>query len=256
MTTPARVVLVTIPKAGTYLFSEAVRRLGFEQTHLHLAPKRVVAYDPARLEEGRAHPERFQVDCSIEQSVRLVRAGQFAASHLPFDETTADALEGCRVVFAMRELRAALVSRMRFRFTTGRTEAPEGFGEDDEQTREQVATHLSANAGVQLDAVRAQLGWLRHPGVLAVRFEDLLARDMGVIGSLRSHLGPGRAPAEPDAEVAGNALATETLTRSSGTTDLGAMWSDAAEAVFERLGGPALNVAFGYEPSVEFRRSA
>jgi len=240
MPTPARVVLVTIPKAGTYLFSEAVRRLGFEQTHLHLAPDRVVAYDPARLDEGRAHPERFQVDCRIEQSTRLVRHGQFAASHLPCNERTIAALDGCRVVFAVRELRSALASRARFDTETGRVE-PRGS----------LTDHLAHHAPAQLDAMRAQLEWLARPGVLTVRFEDLLARNPTVIGAMRAHLAPGPRPADPDADVIAGSLGAETLTRSTGTTDLGALWSDDAESIFQRLAGPELNERFGYpEPAV------
>ncbi|MEZ6318078.1 MAG: hypothetical protein R3B49_04875 [Phycisphaerales bacterium] len=147
-TPPARVVLVTIPKAGTYLFSETIRRLGFEQTHLHLAPDRVVAYDPARLDEGRAHPERFQVDCRIEQSTRLVRAGQFAASHLPCNERTLAALEDCRVIFATRELRSSLVSRARFDTKTGRFPNPEGVADPSRL----VAAYLGRYAPARFEA--------------------------------------------------------------------------------------------------------
>lgn len=251
-TPPARVVLVTIPKAGTYLFSETIRRLGFEQTHLHLAPDRVVAYDPARLDEGRAHPERFQVDCRIEQSTRLVRAGQFAASHLPCNERTLAALEDCRVIFATRELRSSLVSRARFDTKTGRFPNPEGVADPSRL----VAAYLGRYAPARFEALRAQLGWLTHPGVLTVRFEDLLARDTSAIAAMRAHLGPAPLPAEPDADIIEGSLAAETLTRSGSTSDLHTLWTDEAEAVFQQFGGPDLNDRFGYPEPAGVRRSA
>ncbi len=53
---PPRVVLNSIPKAGTCLISEIIARLGFHQTYLHLALKRVIAYDRNLLHSGRSGP--------------------------------------------------------------------------------------------------------------------------------------------------------------------------------------------------------
>ncbi|MEZ6243350.1 MAG: sulfotransferase domain-containing protein [Phycisphaerales bacterium] len=248
---PARVILVTVPKAGTYLVSEIVRRLGFEQTHLHLAMTRVVAYDPALLDEGRSNPARFEVKCPIRESIRLVRCGQFAASHLPYEPEAVSALSGCRVVFATRELRSALVSWMRFYVATGRASGPKAIEDTRSSPQEMTIADLEANAGDRLDAVKKQLGWLEHEGIHVLRYEDLIARDVATIGSLREFLQPAPSTSNPasDESIIEQALATDTLTRTTEATRLDAYWSDEAEEIFHRLGGPQLNQRLGYPES-------
>lgn len=248
---PARVILVTNPKAGTYLLSEIVRRLGFEQTYLHLAMNRVIAYDPARMQEGRSTPTRFEINCPLHESVRLVRHGQFAASHLACNTESVSALAGALVVFATREIRSSIVSLMRFHSATGRASVPNDLADAAADIKQATVAYMRASAVKRLDVVRRQLGWLELDDVHVVRYEHMIAGDAASVAALRAFLQPAPPAAkhEPDEQIIRHALTTDTLTRSSTATELEEYWSDEAEDFFQSLGGPELNERLGYSES-------
>lgn len=240
---PPRVLINTVPKAGTYLVSELARRLGFGQTHLHLTPGHVDAYDPSRLEEGRAHPERFRRTIPLHESVGLVGPGEFAAGHLAATPEIIAALHGLRVVFVRRDLRAALVSSMRFHHETGRPgEGCDPTGDDAAD----LARFVRGRGALLIERARAQLPWLDRAGVLQLRFEAVRHDPAGAIDELRAFLGRAVGPPRDAAELAAGVTGSRTLTRSAAPADPRPCWTDETERTFGALGGPALNAAYGY----------
>ena len=107
-----------MPKAGTYFIAECSRRLGCEPTHLHLDHTVVWDYRQRTIEEIRADSFRYMVKMSLEQSLRLVRPGQFAVGHVECRDETKQWLRGFKKILIYRDLRDALISQMRF---------PEGY---------------------------------------------------------------------------------------------------------------------------------
>jgi len=72
-----KVMIVSQPKAGTYLLSDIVGRLGFRQTFYHFSMECFDAYDPDRLEEGRRNPDDFRVVEPIQTSIKRVKVCWF-----------------------------------------------------------------------------------------------------------------------------------------------------------------------------------
>lgn len=248
MTIPLpRAIVVTQPKAGTYLISEILRRLGLHQTWYHLRLDSLDAYDGRQLDEGRRDPRHCRAQIPIEQAVKLIRTAEFAVGHLPCCDRATAALADFRLIFARREQRAALVSAMRFRHQTGRPGA--GGGHLDEDPRAAALEFLRASGPGLLQQARDTLGWVERPGALALRFEDVRANPALAAAQIARHLG---LPCADPAQVARDLDAADTLTRSAtpavgaAPTSLDRYWSDEAEAIFTDLGGPQLNAAAGY----------
>jgi hypothetical protein len=239
---PPRVILLTQPKAGTYLISEILRRLGLHQTYYHLGLDSLDAYDRHQLDQGRREPRRYRAAIPIEQAARIIRTGEFAVGHLPCCDRAADALADFRLVFCRREQRAALVSCMRFHHQTGRP-AP-GAGQPlDERPRARTAEFLRRSGPKLVEQARRTLDWADHPGVLPLRFEDVRARPAAAAAQIAGHLG---LPCPDPARIAHELESADTLTCAAAPTALDHYWSGEAEAIFTGLGGPQLNAAAGY----------
>jgi hypothetical protein len=238
-TTP--VIVVSIPKAGTYLVSEILRNLGFDRTWMHLSRsgRHFMRYDPQRLEEGRQHPDRFKVEMPLAESLALIGDGAFAVSHLPRTPVNERLLDRFRIVFVQRDLRRCLVSRLRVWLSTdrGRPFAGTAWYRHPDR-REKMRLMLGARGADLLDEIRSIARWRSFPGVVTLSYERIVAGDLpGLLGA--------EAPAV--AAAADRALRARTLTRSGPTERFEDYWGPEAEAVFAGLGGLDLNRALGYE---------
>jgi hypothetical protein len=238
-TTP--VIVVSIPKAGTYLVSEVLSHLGFDQTWMHLSRsgRHFNRYDPRRLEEGRQHPERFKVEMPLADSLALIGDGAFAVSHLPRTADHERLLDRFRIVFVKRDLRKCLVSRLRVWLGTdrGRAFAETAWYRHPER-RQQTALMLRDRGPELLDEMRAIARWRDHAGVTTLSYEQVTAADVpGLLG----------ADAATVAAAVDTALRARTLTRSRGSVTFEDFWGPQAQSVFAGLGGVGLNRALGYE---------
>lgn len=235
--TPPRVLLATQRKAGTYLLSSVVARLGFHQTHYHLNKRRMQAYDPALLELGAQQPRLFDVQIRLVESLKLIRHGEFAASHLPPTARIRGLVGDFRVVSCVRELRSALRSEARFALST------RGKGEDLARAIERhgIAGFITRHGARHIKRAQEVAAWGTLDNGILLKFEELKSDpDLGV-GRLATFLGvTDRDPAE----VLEAAKAGQSLTKSEGFLPLD--WDDRAEAAFAKIGGPAANTALGY----------
>jgi hypothetical protein len=235
------IVVTSIPKSGTYLLGEVLSNLGYRPTWMHLAGSgtHFTQYSPARLAEGRDDPRRFRVMMPLEESLRLVRPGEFAVGHLPRTADTERLLGGFRVIFLKRELRACLVSLMRFRLETRRGEPFRRATWYRQPDRIRRTVLFLRDCGPEaLRESRAIAAWGEHPDATTVSYEQVAGRQLeSLLGASGTRL---------DACI-GRALAARTLTRNEMPTDSSEHWSPAAESVFVEIGGLALSRALGYE---------
>nr|VFJ94295.1 MAG: Sulfotransferase domain-containing protein [Candidatus Kentron sp. H]VFJ94843.1 MAG: Sulfotransferase domain-containing protein [Candidatus Kentron sp. H]VFK01305.1 MAG: Sulfotransferase domain-containing protein [Candidatus Kentron sp. H] len=232
-----RVLLATQPKAGTYLLSEILSKIGFDQTYLHLGLARLEAYDPVLLEMGAANPKAFSCAIPINESLRLIRSGQFAASHL-VPTGTLDALIGdsFKVLVCVRELRSSLTSLSNF-FAS----LPRG-GDLGSEVAERGITHFLKKKGAKT-IKQAELiwQWKEREYARIIRFEDIVNGNESVIEDIGCHIGLNVKNA---ASIVHSALEAQTLTKSIGFTKL--EWGEQEERQFIRLGGDRVNKLMGY----------
>ena len=235
-----RVLISTMPKSGTYLLSEIVKELGFHQTYYHLCRHKLQSYEPTLLEQGRLHPRDFDVFLPIEQSNRLIRSGEFAASHLEPDVLVCECFSDFKVVSCIRELRSALRSYARF--------VVESAGRDGtRKIRQQKIIETHGFAGwietigpENLQKAKKIFSWKDRSNAILVRMEDLLRCPELVIRNIADHL-------NEDVTIDFDVVkGRDTLTKSTNlSADLN--WDDDAEAAFRKIGGIEVNQLLGYE---------
>jgi hypothetical protein len=171
-----RVMVVSMPKAGTYLMARLLDRLGFIDTELHLGEAVLTDYRGLPLEEKRGAGFRDRViRLPITMSAGLVTTGQFAVGHLPHTPTVRHALAGFRTIVLIRNPYDAIVSRLRFRLESGR-EPPETPWVRMTPGPAQALAYLHhVGRDRVLGSIAPLRGWLEEPGVCVVSFEQLTA---------------------------------------------------------------------------------
>jgi hypothetical protein len=233
-----RVMLMTQPKAGTYLYSEILKGLGIHQTYFHIGKDKLQAYDRALLDDGLANPELFDCMFPLSQSRRLVRSNEFAASHLAPDPDVIPLLQGFKIIAAIRELRKSMLSYTRFVLASGR-----GSSELSRKlVQEGVCGYIEVRGQWYIERAIAIANWKSQPNALLVRFEDLHADPSGEVERLAQHL--ESVSSFDYLRIYNDALNARTMTKSTGWEELS--WTDEAERAFEKIGGPQANHILGY----------
>jgi hypothetical protein len=249
---PHRVMVCSIPKAGTYLVGEVLHRLGTVASGFHFSTDGHMFMDArfATREEARNEFARFCHGVPLERALPLVRPGQHAVSHLECTPRTRALLAEFRVVFVYRDLRDALVSWLRFHQDTGREQQWNWIWERHADRRARLAVFLGEAGELFFGMCRALVPWLTEPSAFPVRFETLHgdegpeARER-LCRALAAFLCHARPADAPDTVLPG-LTTTPTLTSSGARTRREEYWSAAAEELFLRLGGGELNAALGY----------
>ena len=248
--TSARVLATTVPKSGTYLLGQVLERLGF-------GPIGVQVYEDAvqdlrgQTRDEALDTDNVQVRLPIEQSLPLVRAGQYALGHVAYSERSLSAAKDFAVLFVYRDLRDCFVSLVRFSERLKRSGPPPAWATLRGRA-EKMNGFLDEPCGVEwfMGLARGVVPWMTHPGVLPVRYETLLG-DEGresaerLVGAICRAVGveAGRGRA---AEVLAAAVSSETITKSSGRSKWTDYWDDRVEAKFRHVGAADLNRALGY----------
>ncbi|HEV8067163.1 MAG TPA: sulfotransferase domain-containing protein [Planctomycetaceae bacterium] len=245
-----RVIVVSIPKSGTYLAAELLKALGYQWTGMHLAETAYTDYTGSALEEARQDPGRFVRSEPLSVSLTHIQPGQFAVGHLPFKDDVVQATGPFKRLYLTRDLRLALISYMRFMHTTGRLGAKHLAWYSIPDLRKRCYVFLQTSAPYMLKRFyEGMVGWSNLDDTLPVRFEDLTndaERATRVIESVAKFLGTPSCDAQ---SILRASLATETITKSDGLTRLDDYWSSQSEKCFIEIGGADLNARLGCSPA-------
>jgi hypothetical protein len=249
---PHRVMVCSIPKAGTYLVGEVLQRLGTVATGFHFSTDGDMFMDArfATRAEARNEFARLCHGVPFERALPLVRPGQHAVSHLECTPRTRTLLAEFRVVFVYRDLRDAVVSWLRFHQDTGREEQWNWIWEHHADRHERLVVFLREAGELFFGMCRALVPWLNDPSTFPVRFETLHGDDGSeaqeqLCRALAAFIGHSR-PADAPGVVLPGLTATPTLTSSGARTRREEYWSAAAEELFFGFGGGEINAALGY----------
>jgi hypothetical protein len=243
---PNRVLVVSLPKAGTYLVAEVLKALGYRSTGMHLAETAYSDYNGAELDEARRNPGRFARSEPLSQSLLRIAAGEFAVGHLACKRDIVEQTASFKRIYLTRDLRTALVSYMRFLTTTGRSNAREMSWYAVSEPKARVVEFLRTSAPIFLDRLYKDLaGWSQVPGVRRLHFEDLMhERETAprAVESIADFLGQPSCDAR---RILNSSLASDTITKSDGLTQLADYWSPEAERQFIAIGGAGLSARLG-----------
>jgi len=249
---PHRVMACSMPKAGTYFIAEALCRLGCEPTHLHLDHTVVWDYRERTIEEIRADSFRYMVKVPLEQSLRLVRPGQFAVGHVECRDDAKRWLRSFKKIFIYRDLRDALISQMRFLKDTNCGGPATDAWMDVPEGPEQMAGFFRAEAHVDymFAKFRGMAAWLREPDVLSLSFEVLYG-DQGreaqslAVEIIREFL-DAPAPTDCSDDLMAMLIGKPTRTWSGRRSSREVYWNDDIEDLFRAKGGHEVNAGLGY----------
>lgn len=248
-----RVVVVSIPKSGTYLVAELLKALGYRSTGMHLAETAYTDYTGSRLEDARRDPGRFTRSEPLPAALTRIGPGEFAVGHLPFKAEVVEATAPFKRLFVTRDLRWALISYMRFMHSTGRLGAKHLAWYPIADLRKRCYVFLQTTAPYLLKRFYEGLaGWSQLTDVLPVRFEDVVSQGPRATRTVESIARFLDLPHCDASSVLRASLAAETITKSEGLTQLDDYWSREAERTFIAIGGPELNARLGcgQSPSV------
>jgi len=173
---PPRVLVNAMPKSGTHLATGLLRllpRMRFSGVH-------VTAFDIAA--DGALDAAR------LSRRLSRVRTGQFASAHLPADRAVLEAIDDLRyrVLFVYRDPRDVVVSDLHYILSFDRH--PMHTALTAMAPSERLTAVINGLPGMRsglplleslADRMNAYRGWLARPGVLCVRFEDLVGSHGG-----------------------------------------------------------------------------
>lgn len=251
----------TQPKAGTYFISDIIARLGFENTGFHVMRNFYLDTHSQSLEDNATQPGLARVDKFFAPVVRSLQGKQFAFGHFPLPLNPEVPRPDMKYVCAYRDPKSALVSEfIDFRFRRkdikrfSQASIPDdrkafvaflkkrGLGGHFEDFRNMllyrslVAHHLAS------PKERDRAHFVNFSSIRSNPEEiDALARFLGV-----------EIAAGQSASIHAAALASETKTKASSIdVDRDALWSDAAEKVYQESGYPAA-VQYGRQLGLTF----
>ncbi len=248
---PHRIVVCSIPKAGTYLVAELLTRLGCVSTKLHLSSLVLSDYRSATVREMREEFARFTVQLDVPDVLRLMLPGQFAVGHLHCTNEIRASLQAGKNLFLYRNLRDALVSFIRFVADTGRGgEAAESWRHKPDGA-EKMLLAVDQLGQTFFDTAVPMLDWVGEQSVLSVKFEALygdngtnaqqqLVEQVHDFLDLTTPLG--------DVQVLfRDLIGAPTKTWSGKRSNWQTFWNDEVEERFRSLGGHQANARLGYE---------
>lgn len=235
----SRVLIVTQPKAGTYLVAEIVRLAGFHHSYLHLGMRRLQAYDRNYLREGLSNPRMFDVACGIEESRKLVRFGELAVSHLEYSADLARQLSKFRIIHVKREMRSSFISWSRMLLHSNKF----GSNMSDAIRQRGVSAFMDARGLAMIRNAVSINEWSNEENVLSLKMEEMMSDPVGAVDSIIQHV-HGDRPSEASGLWA-QATSAETLTSSASFPKVS--WTAQDESTFRDIGGREANKRLGYD---------
>jgi hypothetical protein len=174
-----RIVVCSLPKAGTYFLTEVLSQMGCVATQLHLASDALTDYRWATRQEAREEYERFNTSLELSESLKLVQPGQFAVGHLGCTPQSRLLLSDFKKVFLYRDLRDGLASYLRFHADTQR-EGPRTRAWSDLPDCPGKMLGFLDHLGASYFAMCLPMGdWLDQTDVFKLSFETLYG-DQGI----------------------------------------------------------------------------
>lgn len=245
-----------MPKSGSHLIIQVLQGL------VDLGPFVNPGFPPL----NRSEDNRKLNDATVLENIQRMRSGDIAYGYIqarqPFISVIND--PGKAMVFVYRDPRDMIVSHV---FYATQMYAGHGMHEYYQDTLQNMEQRIDAairgvdEPGSELSSVaqkyQAYLGWLEQPGVLSLRFEDLILDRPASLGHILEYLeGFGFRPSV-SRQAALETLAAAIAPRKSGTFRKGqpGNWrehfTEENKYTFKQHAGDLL-IRLGYEPGYDW----
>lgn len=245
-----KVILVSMPKAGTYLATGVLQKLGWNFSGYHLQTTHYTDYTEGETEVARFEPEKLKVEMPLEESLRLIGRKQFAVGHLPMNPAVTRLLRGFEIIFLQREVRSAICSYFRFLRETGRQNSREKDWFSEPDLKLAFHSFLEDQGARRIEMYAAFHRWRGLKQVRLLCFEWFKQGEYEKISSaLRGLVGFGGRRKIERAVLETSAAASLTRSKKAETGPkfgVDSFWSEHAEDFFIRHGGLEANRLLGY----------
>lgn len=161
-----RVLIISQPKAGTYLCGSFLKSLGLHHTYIHLAEDNYTHYDPANLEQGRQSPHEYKKNKPLNLSLKMIKNNSFAMCHINCTYQNINLTQDFKRIILTRDYQDANKSWKRWVTESGRP----GRGELDRKKHAAI------------------LEWLKIPGTFGLDFQEMIQADTEKLDALQKYL--------------------------------------------------------------------
>ncbi|GAB4236446.1 MAG: hypothetical protein Kow00109_09990 [Acidobacteriota bacterium] len=242
------VVVITIPKSGTYLLAAYLKALGLIDTGVHLTDHGFTDYRNKTLPEMLSRYREYYHAYPLSLVTQLIHEGQFAVAHIICNARSVAAFAKFRIVFAKRELRSTLISHMRWLERSGRGE--DWFWKKIKNPKLRTLEFLHCCGPWLLSWYKSIANWQFQPRVLTVSFESLLTASAGTAVSVAEQVGVGISTHQAVQQLH-KVLKKPTMTWSGKISNASEYWSKEAEELFQDLGGLEFSTELGYPANID-----
>lgn len=115
-----RILVVSQPKAGTYLCGNILEELGFNHTYIHISESKHEKYDPNNMQANRDTPQKFTHKSQPKNSIKLIGPGSFGMTHIQRNKQIDNTVKDYKIIFLERPFADAKKSWDRFANNTKR----------------------------------------------------------------------------------------------------------------------------------------
>lgn len=168
-----KVALCSVPKSGTYLVSNFLKELGFEDSRLHLNDNEYSDYSGSSLELARKSPEKYRVKASFKDAINTIKDNQFVVGH--FSVKNRINLAAFKTIFLYRDLGDASISFAVWTQKTNRwrTNEKQDKWRNNVDSKDFVVDFLKEHGSSITALFKKTVPWIREEGVLKLKFEHL-----------------------------------------------------------------------------------
>ncbi len=246
-----------MPKSGSHLIIQALQGL------TRLGPFVNPGFPPV----NRTEENRKLSDADVLTAIQRMRPGDIGYGYISANEPFLSALSapGRATIFVYRDPRDMIISHIFYATQMHKGHWMRRYYTEVLQTMEQridAAIQGVDEPGSELTDIRRRylgyLGWLEQPGVLSLRFEDLILQRRAAFGRILDYLEERGAPIQAQSETALDIMEAAIAPKKSGTFRKGqpGNWrehfTEGNIALFKEKTGDLL-VRLGYEQDGAWR---
>ena len=246
-----RIIVNTVPKAGTYLIDHALESIGFNKLEFHVGSE--ILHDNRGVDMDKVHwdPDARLILCPARSFAAIMGPGEFAVGHIgSLEELKSIRESGVHLINCVRDLRKVLKSYYNFKKNNVRSVSPA----DDLWRR--LPTEKGGFESFLIQFADLDVKFVRHmASLMADNFPDRIGFEEIVSGEFSEasrttldRIEPGFADEFCHQCTASVGQKTSTY---SGEPKTGAdIWNPDIERFFVDFGLARINEALGYETQV------
>lgn len=238
-----KIFVITLPKAGTYLIAEILKKMGFEQS-AHISTHDIIDLKITDLDTLRANPDVYVKPTTFTRALEVVKPNHFAVGHIPCQEPIKEALLGWKKIFAYRNMRDIVISAVRYysKIKHPRYDDLEKafYFKSLPMGEEKIALWMQLWGEEHVLLAKEMAPWLVDPSVMSVRFESLIGvngsdHQLKSVKQIATHVGKELADEEA-AKIITDSIATTTSTSTGKLSDYKEWWTPNLETIYTEMG--------------------